>query len=222
VAVLTTGDELVPVGQPLPFGGVHNSGGVVIPALVAQAGGEVVSLAHARDDPVEVRERLGAALAADVVVICGGMSVGAHDHVGAMLDSLGVERHFAGVALKPGRPTVFASDGATLVFGLPGNPVSSLVTFLLFARPALLALAGERADARRAVASLAEDVAQEPGRTHAVRARLELRDDGWWAWTTGPQSSHILTSMLAADAFALLPAGDGVLPRGTQVAIELL
>jgi molybdopterin molybdotransferase len=194
----------------------------VIPALVARAGGEVVSLAHARDDPALVRDVLASALAADVVVICGGMSVGAHDHVGATLDSLGVERHFAGVALKPGRPTLFASRDATLVFGLPGNPVSSHVTFLLFARPALMALAGERPDTLRTLAKLAEDVAQEPGRVQAVRGRLELRDDGWWVRTTGPQSSHILTSMLGAEVFALIPAGDGVLGAGTTVSIELL
>jgi molybdopterin molybdotransferase len=126
------------------------------------------------------------------------------------------------VALKPGRPTLFATHGRTLVFGLPGNPVSSLVTFLLFARPALLALAGERPDARRAVAALAEEVPQEPGRAQALRCRLELTDDGWRARTTGPQGSHVLTSMLDAEAFAMIPAGSGALAAGTRVVIELL
>jgi molybdopterin molybdotransferase len=222
VALVTTGDELVAVGEPLPFGRVHNSGAVVIPALVERAGGVTLSSAHARDDPALVREVLVAALEADVAVICGGMSVGEHDHVAAQLAGLGSKCHFAGVALKPGRPTLFATHGRTLVFGLPGNPVSSLVTFLLFARPALLALAGERPDARRAVAALAEEVPQEPGRAQALRCRLELTDDGWRARTTGPQGSHVLTSMLDAEAFAMIPAGSGALAAGTRVVIELL
>jgi molybdopterin molybdotransferase len=222
VAIVTTGDELSPVGAELAFGGVHNSGAIVIPALVARAGAETVANDHARDEPQLVREALGRALDADVVIVTGGMSVGEHDHVAAALAELGVTRHFAGVALKPGRPTLFGTAGATLVFGLPGNPVSSLVTFLLFARPALLALAGQRPDLRRAVASLADPVEEEPGRVQMVRCTLELRDDGWWAHTTGPQGSHILTSMLAAEAFAVIPAGDGTLAAGTRVAIELL
>lgn len=223
VALVTTGDELVGVGEALSFGNVHNSGAVVIPALVERAGGETVSLAHARDDPVAVSAALREALAlADVVVACGGMSVGEHDHVKEALDELGVERHFAGVALKPGRPTLFATRGATLVFGIPGNPVSTLVTFLLFARPALLVAAGEQPQARRAVAKLAEDVDKEPGRVQAVRCRLSLKDDGWWANPTGPQASHVLTSMLAAEAFAMIPAGDGTLGAGTEITIELL
>ena len=223
VAVLTTGDEIVAGGAPLGFGEVHNSGSVVIPALVERAGGETISLAHAPDDPAAVSAALREALeVGDVVVVCGGMSVGEHDHVKRALDGLGVERQFAGVALKPGRPTLFGTRGATLVFGLPGNPVSTLVTFLLFARPALLVAAGEQPQARRAVAKLAEDVEEEPGRVQAVRCRLQLGGDGWWATTTGPQASHVLTSMLAAEAFAMIPAGEGTLSAGTEVAIELL
>jgi molybdopterin molybdotransferase len=174
------------------------------------------------DDPQLVSDALAGALAADVAIVCGGMSVGQHDHVAAALNELGVTHHFAGVALKPGRPTLFGTRGRTLVFGLPGNPVSSLVTFLLFARPALLMLAGEHPDIRRTVAWLADPVAQEPRRTQLARCTLELRDDGWWAHTTGPQGSHVLTSMLAAEAFAVIPSGEGTLEAGARIAIELL
>jgi molybdopterin molybdotransferase len=223
VALVTTGDELVAVDAPLPYGGVRNSGSYVIPALVARAGGTTVSVAHARDDPGLVRESIGAALAgADVVVITGGMSVGIHDHVGAALAELGVESHFAGVALRPGKPTSFGSRGSTLVFGLPGNPVSSLMTFMLFARPGLLALAGESPRRTRTVAVLERAVERTPARMHAVRCRLDLHPDGWHALATGPQSSHILTSMVGADAFALIPAGDGMVPAGERVEVELL
>jgi molybdopterin molybdotransferase len=222
VAVVTTGDELVGVDQPLAPGAVRNSGAYVIPALVQQAGGEVVSVAHARDDPALIREAVARALHADVAVITGGMSVGAHDHVREVLDGLGVTRRFAGVALKPGKPFWFGTCGRTLVFGLPGNPVSSLITFLLFARPALTALAGERPQRTRTLATLDEDCERTPGRVQAVRCRITLAADGWHATSTGPQGSHIQTSLLGAEALAMIPAGDGVLAAGEQVQIELL
>jgi len=222
VAIVTTGDELIGLDQPLPPGGVHNSGAYVMPALVEQAGAQTISVAHARDDPALIQEAIGAALDADVTVITGGMSIGEHDHVGVVLATLGVKRRFAGVALKPGKPMSFGTRGATLVFGLPGNPVSSLVTFLLFARPALRALAGERAQRRQTLATLDEDFEREPSRTHAVRCRIELQSDGWHAITTGPQNSHILTSMLGADALAIIPAGEGAAAAGERVLVELL
>ncbi|MGD0197299.1 MAG: gephyrin-like molybdotransferase Glp [Solirubrobacteraceae bacterium] len=222
VAIVTTGDELVAVGGSLKLGEVYNSGALAIPALVERAGGSTLSVAHALDDPAAVRAALGAALDGDVVVVCGGMSVGAHDHVVASLESLGVAIHFAGVALKPGRPTLFGTRGRTLVFGLPGNPVSSFVTFLLFARPALALLSGEAPQALGGDARLGEPIVQERDRVQLVRVRLDLRDDGWWAISTGPQGSHILTSLLGAEGFALIPAGEGTLDAGTQVAIERL
>jgi molybdopterin molybdotransferase len=223
VAVVTTGDELVAVDATLPPGGVRNSGSYVIPALVERAGGVTISVAHAVDDPAVVRDTIAAALdAGDVVVITGGMSVGVHDHVAEALAGLGVRSHFAGVALRPGKPTSFGSRDRTLVFGLPGNPVSSLMTFVLFARPALLALGGESPRRARTVALLERDIERTPERVHAVRCRLELREDGWHAIATGPQSSHILTSVVGADAFALIPPGEGIEPAGTRVQVELL
>ncbi len=222
VALVTTGDELVAVGEPLPFGGVYDSGAVVLPALIAGAGAETVSVAHVHDAEAAVCESVAQALEADVAVICGGMSVGAHDHGPAALARLDVEVHFAGVALKPGRPALFGTRGTTLVFGLPGNPVSSFVTFLLFVRPALQALAGELPQARGTTARLAETVERNPGRTEALRCTLELREEGWWVRTTGSQGSHVLSSMLTAEAFALLPPGDGWVEPGSPVAIELV
>jgi molybdopterin molybdotransferase len=222
VAIVTTGDELVGVDEELRPGAVRNSGAYVIPALVERAGGQTISVAHARDDPALTRDAIAAALEADVTVITGGMSVGVHDHVGEAMRSLGVRRRFAGVALKPGKPLSFGTRDATLVFGLPGNPVSSLVTFLLFARPALQALAGEIPHRTRTVATLDEDCERERSRVQAVRCRIELQSDGWHAITTGPQSSHILTSLLGADALAIIPAGEGVQAAGEQVLIELL
>jgi molybdopterin molybdotransferase len=222
VAIVTTGDELVGVDEQARPGSVRNSGAFVIPALVRRAGAEAVSLVHARDDPAVIREAIGAALGADAAVITGGMSVGRHDHVAEVLDGLGVTRHVAGVALKPGKPFWFGTHEQTLVFGLPGNPVSSLVTFLLFVRPALQALAGETPARERTVATLDTDCRRAPARVEAVRCRLRLRPDGWHVTPTGVQDSHILTSLLGADALALIPAGTGVLAAGERVTIELL
>lgn len=167
VSVLTTGDELVEPGERMRPGGVRNSNAYTIPALTERAGAEVVSVASVRDDAAATREAIAAALDADVVVICGGVSVGAHDHVKGALAGLGVEEGFWGVALKPGKPTWFGWRGATLVFGLPGNPVSAMVTFLLLARPALAALVGDNPRRGLSTARLTEDY---------ERVRVELID----------------------------------------------
>jgi molybdopterin molybdotransferase len=222
VAVVTTGDELVAPDAELTPGAVRNSSAFVIPALVVAAGGETIGLAHAVDDRRLLRDALAAALEADVTVITGGMSVGEHDHVDEVLRELGVSRHLAGVALRPGKPFWFGTRGRTLVFGLPGNPVSSLVSFVLLVRPALLALAGEAPGRRRTTATLEVDCKRTPGRLHAVRCRLALHADGWHATATGPQESHVLTSMLGADALALIPAGSGTVAAGESVTVELL
>jgi molybdopterin molybdotransferase len=162
-------------------------------------------------------------------VICGGVSVGPYDHVRAVLDELDVEQVFWGVALRPGRPTWFGlvdggpRQGGGLVFGLPGNPVSAIVTFLLFARAALRALTGLPPAANRTTAILDEPYEKRPGRAHALRVALSLKGDGWHAVPTRPeQASHILTSMLGADALAMIPAESEGVAAGSSVEIELI
>ncbi len=221
--VLTTGDELLEPGDAMRPGGVRNSNAYSIPALALGAGAEVVAVETVRDDPAATQTAIEAALQGDVAVISGGVSVGEHDLVKAALDALGVEQVFWRVALKPGKPTWFGmAPGGALVFGLPGNPVSAMVTFLLFVRPAIRALLGAGQRAERVFAILDENLPKPPGRAHAVRCSLELRDDGWHARPTGDQDSHVLTSMLGADALAIVPTeGDAPL-AGERVEIELL
>jgi molybdopterin molybdotransferase len=223
VRVLTTGDELTEPGEPLGPGAIRNSNAYSVPPLALEAGAELAGVEMVPDDPGSTERAIAAALEGDVAVICGGISVGEHDHVRPSLAALGVEEVFWGVALKPGKPTLFGvAPGGALVFGLPGNPVSAMVTFLLFARPALLAMCGAGPGGGRAWATLAEDLPKEPGRAHAVRCALEWRDDGLYARPTGEQGSHVLTSMVGADCLALLPTEAGDVSAGERVEIELL
>jgi molybdopterin molybdotransferase len=193
-----------------------------VPALARLAGAEVVSASWTPDEPRETRATLARALEAEVTIVCGGVSVGEHDHVKAALAELGVEQVFWRVALKPGGPTWFGARGETLVFGLPGNPVSAIVTFLLFIRPALLAMTGGDPAARRLTARLGADYRKPAGRAHAARCRLELTPRGWVAWPSPRQGSHVLTSMLAADCLALIPAEVAAVAAGETVEVELL
>ena len=224
VAIVATGDELVPAGAPLGPGQIHDSNAIALAGQATRAGGAVLGTAHAPDTREGTETELGAALEqADVLVISGGVSVGPHDHVKPALERLGVEERFWRVALRPGKPTWFGTRDGTLVFGLPGNPVSALVTFHLFARPALLALQGAPFETRTTEAVLTEAIPRNPGRDEAVRVRLATGDDGRLTATpTGPQGSHQLTSMLGADGLAIVTAGDGEAPAGETVPIEPL
>jgi molybdopterin molybdotransferase len=223
LAVLTTGDELLEPNEPPRPGGVRNSNAYTIQALALFAGAEVVGVETVRDEPESTRAAIEGMLGGEIAVICGGVSVGEHDHVKGALASLEVEEVFWRVALKPGKPTWFGiGPSGTLVFGLPGNPVSAMVTFLLFVRPAITAMTGAPDAAHRLRAILDEELPKPPGRAHAVRCRLELRDDGWHARPTGDQDSHVLTSMLGADALAIVPADVDPPAVGETVELELL
>ncbi len=215
VAVLATGDELRPAGSALGPGQLHDSNLVTLRALAMRDGADVRLAMHVPDDPVATIEALTAALqSADVILLSGGVSVGPHDHVKGALADLGVEQRFWRVALRPGKPTWFGIRDRTIVFGLPGNPVSAMVTFLLFARPALAALQGAPAMASGQVV-LGEPLTQHPDRDECVRVRIA----GGAAFATGPQGSHVLQSMALADGLALVPRGDGTLNAGATVEL---
>jgi molybdopterin molybdotransferase len=247
VAILGSGDELIPPGDPLRPGQIHDSNTHSLKALAQEAAAAPFHVAHLSDDAEATRQAISTALspelhqilspverksdavrAADVLIVAGGVSVGRHDHVKGALTALGVEERFWRVAMRPGGPTWFGvlpRDGArpTLVFGLPGNPVSAMVTFHLFARPALRALAGLDPYTGRTEATLAAAYRKKPGKAHYLRCRLELTDSGWRAHLTRrSQGSHVLTSMLGADALAVMPADTEEIAPGEQVEIELL
>jgi molybdopterin molybdotransferase len=223
VAVLVTGDELAEPGNDLAPGRIYSSNAFALAGLVERSRAAIVARATVRDSAESTRQALENALdSVDVICVSGGVSVGPHDHVKPVLRDLGVTERFWGVALRPGKPTWFGSRNGTLVFGLPGNPVSAMVTFQLFVRPALAALQGAAAEPDRVSAVLDESVPLHPIREQAVRVRLSAQDDGWHATTTGAQGSHMLTSMLGADGLALVAPGEGEAVRGTRVEVELL
>jgi molybdopterin molybdotransferase len=222
VAVLCTGDELRAPGEPLNPGEIHNSNAPMLVGLAQRWGGRTAPAVRLPDDRQATEAGLKAALEnADLLLISGGVSVGPHDHVKPALAALAVDELFWSVSLQPGKPTWFGARDRKLVFGLPGNPVSAVVTFSLFVAPALAGLQGERAPDRLDVeARLGVAVRRNPSREQAVRVTLARREGRTVATPTGAQGSHILSSLLGADALAMIPAGDGELPAGTAVALE--
>jgi molybdopterin molybdotransferase len=223
VTVLVTGDELTEPGRPLRPGGIYSSNGWALAAQAERAGALVTTRETVPDHAAATRAALAKALdSSDVVIVSGGVSVGPHDHVKPALAELGVEERFWGVRLRPGKPTWFGARGERLVFGLPGNPVSAMVGFHLFVRTALAAMQGAHPGAARTSATLDAPVPRHPNREQAVRVRLETSGDGWHARTTGPQGSHMLTSMLGATGLARIAPGQGEVPAGERVEVELL
>lgn len=223
VRILCTGDELREPGAALGPGEIHNSNAVGLAAMAASAGALVQAAGSVPDGRAATETALRGALAeADVVVVSGGVSVGPHDHVKPALAALGVEERFWGVSLRPGKPTWFgiAPSGA-LVFGLPGNPVSALVTFRLFVAPALRAMQGAQPEPGKTSALLSEPIAREP-REQAVRVRLEAREGRLRAVPAAAQGSHQLKALAEADGLALIPSGEGSLAAGEAVEVLAL
>ncbi len=224
VAIVGTGDELTDPGRPLKPGAIRDSNGPALGGAVHRAGGELVARMRAGDDLDATVAVLSAALRdVDMLITTGGVSVGPHDHVRPALQRLGFREVFAGVDLKPGRPTTFAvDDEGTLVFALPGNPVSALMAFRLFVVPAMDAMLGRDREVHPTNAIAAEDLPGALGRTTVVRCRTELHDDGWHVYPTKSQDSHILTSMLGVDALALVPGDRELIAAGEPVEIEFV
>jgi molybdopterin molybdotransferase len=223
VSVLSTGDELRAPGEPLGPGEIHNSNAPMLAGLATRLGARVSPPARLRDDRAATESALAQAVEqSDLVLVSGGVSVGPHDHVKPALATLRVEEVFWGVALQPGKPTWFGVRDGKLVFGLPGNPVSAVVTFTLFAWPALAALQGAAQPRSRPQARLGTAVRRNPAREQALRVRLEYDQGAPVAIPNGPQGSHIVSSLLGADALAMIPSGDGELPRGAPVVLEPL
>jgi len=218
ISVLATGTELRRPGEPLEPGEVYEANGVLLSTAFATAGAEVELLPVVADDEASHREALERGLAADVLVTSGGVSVGPHDLVRRILGELGVEEVFWGIAVKPGKPLAFGVRGSTIVFGLPGNPVSSLVGAEVFVRPALLALQGATVPGPVFFEGrLAASVRRNAHRDEFLRARSVLSETGVLLDPVTGQESHMIARAAAADALVLAPRGDGELAAGESV-----
>lgn len=225
IAVLATGDELVPVGQTPAAGQIRNSNEIMLCAQIRRAGGEPLPLGIARDERAHLRERIEAGLHADVLVLSGGVSMGEKDFVPSELASAGVRQIFHKVNVKPGKPVWFGvldriPTERVLVFGLPGNPVSSLVCFELFVRPALRRLMGvSPAEPFAVSARLTQPHTTKGDRPTYQPARLELRSDGPIVTAIPWVNSSDLRATVAANSMALFPFGDQTYTAGSTIDV---
>ncbi len=223
VAILSTGDELVELGEPLAAGRIVNSNSLSLAAAVREAGAEPVLLGIARDTVESLREKLGEGLAADALITSAGVSAGDRDLVRDVLAELGIEPRFWKVEIKPGRPTAYGLAAGTPVFSLPGNPVSTMITFEEFVRPALLKMQGHRKVIKPFVrAALREPAKKKAGRVQFLRVQVLVEDGSLVATSAGDQNTGILRTMVRANGIVVLPADKTAVAAGELVDVHLL
>jgi molybdopterin molybdotransferase len=221
VAILSTGDELIELGRTPGAGEIVNSNALSLAAAVQECGCIPRIIGIARDNRESHLEKLREGLKADVLITSAGVSAGDRDLVRDILAELGAEQIFWKVGIKPGGPTAFAMYGTTPVFSLPGNPVSTMITFEEFVRPALLKMQGHQLVLRSLFkAVLREDIRKKPGKVQIIRLRLEHDGDRWLASSAGNQQTAILKTMVDAQALAVLPAESGNFTAGDEVDVH--
>ncbi|MFW6067749.1 MAG: gephyrin-like molybdotransferase Glp [Myxococcota bacterium] len=215
VAILSTGDELRDIADPPEPGTIVDSNAHALAAQVREAGGEPVVLPRAPDAPQAIATQVREGLQTDVLLSCGGVSVGAHDHVHEAFEASGVRMGFWKVAIKPGKPLTFGRAGAVPVVGLPGNPVSAMVTFEVLVRPGLRRMLGDpRPHPTPLRVVLAAGARHKPGRTELLRCRLTPRGGQWSAAPSTRQGSGALPSMVGAEALVVVPSHRGDVEAG--------
>ncbi|MFH0934832.1 MAG: molybdopterin molybdotransferase MoeA, partial [Pseudomonadota bacterium] len=223
VAILSTGDELEGLNDPFDANKIPDANSYALMAQVQALGITPDLLGIARDEPAHLKEMLQRGLQYDVLLVSGGTSVGVHDYVRPTLEALGVQMKFWRVEMKPGHPMAFGTTANTFVFGLPGNPVSSMVCFEQFVLPALRRMSGcMRVHRRTITARLTHDVKHKHSRTEFVRVMLGREAGGYAATSTGAQGSGILASMSRAEGLMIVPADSRGMTAGEQVTVQLL
>jgi len=223
VAVLATGNELVDIDENSSPWSIVNSNSYSIAAQVMDLGAVTMQMGIAKDEREDLVAKFQAALRADVVISSGGVSVGDYDLVKDIMKELGSKLQFWQVAMRPGRPLVYGTIGNILLFGLPGNPVSSMISFEQFIRPALLKMMGHKKIFRKAVkAILKENIEKRKGLTHFIRAIVSFTDGRYTASTTGEQGSGILKSMVMANGLIVASEDAESIKAGSEVLVQLL
>ena len=223
VAILSTGDELIELGEPPVPGKIVNSNALSLAAAVREIGAVPLILGIARDNPESHREKMLEGLKADAMITSAGVSAGDRDFVREVLGDLGVKQLFWRVDIKPGGPTAFGMKEGKPVFSLPGNPVSTMVTFEEFVRPALLKMMGHKRVIKPFIkAVLQGEARKKPGKINFLRVRLSSKEGRYLAYSSGDQNTGILKTMLMADAIAVLPADRTSFAPGEEVDVHIL
>lgn len=223
VAILSTGNELEGLDEPVDPNKIPNSNSYALMAQTQGLGIEPVLLGIARDDPEELASYLRRGLEYDVLLVSGGTSVGVHDYVRPTIEALGAKMLFWRVSMKPGHPVAFGKVGEKIIFGLPGNPVSGMVCFEQFVAPALRRMLGHTRTHRRTIeAVMTHNVKHQPGRTEFIRVMLSRKNGGYLATSTGAQGSGMLLSMARADGLAIIPGDCKGVAAGDMVMVQLL
>lgn len=223
VAIVSTGDEIVGVGEEIKPGQIRNSSSYTLYSEIENYNAIPEYLGIARDTKDAVRDKLLQALEYDVIVTTGGVSMGKYDFVKEAITDLGIEILIETIKMKPGKPCIFGRKGTKLFFGLPGNPVSTLVSFIQFVRPALLRMMGsDKLDKPLVNAVLEEEIRKKPDRKHFIRGYFTIRDGSLYVNTTGPQGSGILRSMSIANCLIIIPIGVDRVKAGELVTIQLI
>ncbi len=221
VAILSTGDEVVDIGETLSQGQIRNSNSYTIAAMVKRYGGEPILLGVARDTSEDLRSKLDAGIAPDLYVTSGGVSLGDYDMVKDVLRSEGSIDIWQ-VRMKPGKPLAFGTISTTPLLGLPGNPAAALVSFEQFGRPAMLKMLGRKdVTIPERTARLVERIENYGKRRHYVRGILTRRDDGYEVRTTGTQGAAILSAVVQSNCFLVVPETCDVVEAGTMMTVQL-
>lgn len=221
VAIISTGDELCDIIEAPGLGKISNSNGYALAALVAASGAVPMQLGIARDTKESLRQKLTAALSADCIISSGGVSVGDYDFVKDVLKDMGSSMIFWKVAMKPGKPLAFGVIGGKPAFGLPGNPISSMVAFEQFVRPTLLKMAGKTALYRQTFkAALTKDIKIKPGRMNFIRAELKATENGFTVTPLDGQGSGMILTMVRANSFVIVPQDSTGFKEGDVVKVQ--
>ena len=223
VAILATGDELVDLDEEICGAKIINSNTYAVGAQIQECGALPILLGIARDRQDELEERLRLGMNADIIITSGGVSVGDYDHVKDVVKGLGGDLRLWKVAIKPGKPLAFSMLNSRPMFGLPGNPVASMVTFEIFVGPAILKMMGHKKIFRPIIdATIKDDLKKKENRRHFIRASVQSDGDGYAVETTGDQGSHMMTSMTKANGLIIFHENDTSIKAGDKVKVMLL
>ncbi len=223
IAILATGDELVDLDERMGKGKVRNSNTYVLYSQIVKSGCIPENLGIVKDSSRRIEKKIRQGVGCDMILTSGGVSVGEYDLVRGVLKRMGADIKFWQVAIRPGKPLVFGKIGRTLVFGLPGNPVSGIVNFEMFVRPAILKMLGQKKDDRKEVYALSEEgLDKKKGLRYFLRARTHYKDGAYRTRLSGHQGSAMLKPMSLANSFIILEEGRGAVKKGIKVKVRFL